>query len=98
MKLLLVFIGASFLVQITLCFKAKQTLAKLIPIFISFSCLVYSCLRFVGIIKFENDSSGIFEGGLASGILNGITALAIAGGSLLAWAIYSVYKLNRRHE
>jgi len=83
---------AALIVQLIICFSCKQLLIKLAPVFLSLSLLIYAGLRFLGVISFQQDVQGVFEGGLVSGIVWGALAVSILVGLILAWCIYCVSK------
>lgn len=74
--------------QIFLCFKMRKGVWKGLPLVIDLLALFYAGARFFGIIRYADDTAGILEGGLASGIFISIMAITGLIGIVLAWLIY----------
>jgi small-conductance mechanosensitive channel len=83
-----------FAIQILLCFKARKTVVKLIPVFFIFMGLILCLLLYSGIM---GTGSGVI------GNVNQIVALLftiVIGiaciGDIAAWAVYGIYQRAHR--
>lgn len=81
----------SFLLQMVLCF-SKHVLVSASLFFLCLASLLYAGARFLGIIRYPSDTTGIFDGGLFAGIFIGVLAISAFIGILAAWAIFFMVK------
>ena len=84
-----------FAAQLLLCFFAKKTAVKLIPIYCSVVCAILLFLMYFG--GFGTWSAGILGNGqeLAAGILGIIVGVSMVG-IILGWGIWIIYYFVKR--
>lgn len=85
---LIPFVAALFF-QAFLCLKTKRAFLKALPLIIDLLAFFYAGARFLGIISYASDSTGIYDGGLIAGILMPIMAFGSLIGIAFAWVVYS---------
>lgn len=84
--------------QMFFCFKMQKGIWKALPLIIDLFAFFYAGARFLGIISYADDTTGIVEGGLASGILIGIIAFIGLMGIMIAWLIYFFINWQKTHS
>lgn len=88
----------TLLLQMFLCFKIEKGVWKALPLVIDLLVFFYAGARFLGVISYASDTTGIYDGGFTNGVYIGIMAFIALISIVLAWMIYYFIGWSKTHS